>query len=450
MSLLMEALKKAEEAKRQLAASGSPERSSESSPSGQSPLELSPLDPAPVLPAQNERPQQLPDLTSRLELLDEQFMATAADLGAGVRKEPKAEVPAPSVPPPAPSAGEPRSRTVPSPLELTPAATSPQPPSGSPTPRAQEAAQNLFAAKQPAATSSRKTTNIAIGLATLIALAGIGIYFWLQLHPGPSLLAGRKPTPVAPIATASPTPPAPPPALAAVPPTQETPPPPQEEEKPETSTQPPPTPTMAARTADSAVPIRISHSRPQIDPALEQGFNALEKGDLTRARSAYEQALRSDPLNADALHGMAAILLRQGQTGMAESYLQRALDADPKDSIAQAGLINLHSGTDSSQSESRLRSLLADQPDSAALNTSLGNLLSRQSRWGEAQQAYFKALTLDGGNPDLLFNLAISLDRLHQTRLAAQYYSQALAAADRRPAGFDKIQAAERLKKLQP
>jgi hypothetical protein len=38
---------------------------------------------------------------------------------------------------------------------------------------------------------------------------------------------------------------------------------------------------------------------------------------------------------------------------------------------------------------------------------------------------------------------------LRQNKLAAQYYSQALAAAQNKPAGFDKAQAAARLATLQ-
>ena len=44
----------------------------------------------------------------------------------------------------------------------------------------------------------------------------------------------------------------------------------------------------------------------------------------------------------------------------------------------------------------------------------------------------------------------VSLDQLHQAKLAGQYYRQALAAAEGRPAAFDREQAASRLRELQP
>jgi tetratricopeptide (TPR) repeat protein len=94
------------------------------------------------------------------------------------------------------------------------------------------------------------------------------------------------------------------------------------------------------------------------------------------------------------------------------------LESDPGDVTAQAALINLRGGGDAGQSESRLKTLLAGQPDSPALHFALGNLYARQGRWSEAQQAYFQAYALEPDNADYLFNVAVSLDHLRQNKLA--------------------------------
>ena len=173
-------------------------------------------------------------------------------------------------------------------------------------------------------------------------------------------------------------------------------------------------------------------------------------GNLSAARSDYEQVLRNDPRNTDALDGMAAISLSQGQTEAAESYYRRALEVDPKDATAQAGLINLLGSADPLQAESRLKILAASQPEAHAALFALGNLYASQDRWRDAQQAYFRAYTADADNPDYQFNLAVSLDHLRQSRLALQYYQSALTAvAAGRPASFDRNQAAARVRELQ-
>lgn len=177
-------------------------------------------------------------------------------------------------------------------------------------------------------------------------------------------------------------------------------------------------------------------------------YEALQSGNLAGARAAYERSLRTDPRNVDALHGRAAVALREGRIEDAEADFLRILENDPRNAEANAALVGLRGSGDPVATESRIKSLLAQQPNASALHFALGNLYARQHRWNEAQQAYFGALTTDGDNPDYLFNLAVSLDQLHQPRLAADYYGRALKAADGRLAAFDRSLAARRLSEL--
>lgn len=141
----------------------------------------------------------------------------------------------------------------------------------------------------------------------------------------------------------------------------------------------------------------------------------------------------------------------KGRSADAEALRQRALVANPSDPATQAAALSGSAAeADPQTAESRLKSLLSAQPESAALNFALGNLYARQNRWPEAQQVYFNAVAADGDNPDYLFNLAVSLDHLRQPRLAGQHYRMALEAAARRPAAFDPAGAEKRLGELSP
>lgn len=186
-----------------------------------------------------------------------------------------------------------------------------------------------------------------------------------------------------------------------------------------------------------------------MNPQIASAYQAFQAGDLASAERDYRQVLKNEPKNTDALHGLAAISLHKGQPEATEDLYLRILEADPKDNAAQAGLIGLRGQVDPTQSESRLKNLLASQPDSPTLHFALGNLYARQGRWNEAQQAYFRAYTIDGENPDYQFNLAVSLEQLRQPKLALQYYQGALAAATQRPAAFDRNQVAGRVSELQ-
>jgi tetratricopeptide (TPR) repeat protein len=113
-----------------------------------------------------------------------------------------------------------------------------------------------------------------------------------------------------------------------------------------------------------------------------------------------------------------------------------------------AALVSLRGRLDPVASESRLKTLIANQPDVSQLHFSLGNQYAQQSRWSEAQSAYFKAYSLDPENADFAFNLAVSLDQLRQKKPALEYYQRALSLTAKRPASFDSAQARTRVQEL--
>lgn len=190
------------------------------------------------------------------------------------------------------------------------------------------------------------------------------------------------------------------------------------------------------------------------------GYQAMQAGRFAEAKNAYNQALRADPRDTDALLGLASLAHRNGEREQAADYYERVLRTDPRNAAAHAGMISLQGGGDPNQAESRLKSLISSaQGDSSrlqnsdanatsALNFALGNLYAGQRRWSEAQQAYFKAYTADAGNPDTLYNLAISLEHLNQAPLARKFYEQAISASQQRAAAFDRAQAEQRVATL--
>lgn len=197
-------------------------------------------------------------------------------------------------------------------------------------------------------------------------------------------------------------------------------------------------------------PLRITLTEARINPLLTHAFDALAAGNLADARTGYSEVLGSEPRNIDALLGMAAIAIRQQQHESAMEFYRQALESDPGNALALAGLVGLRSPGNVTNLESRLKSQIAAQPEQHMLHFALGNLYVVNGRWHEAQLSFFKAHSGDPQHPDYLFNLAVSLDHLHQPSLAAKFYAYALTAAADRVAGFDPTQAAARLLELQP
>jgi Flp pilus assembly protein TadD len=198
----------------------------------------------------------------------------------------------------------------------------------------------------------------------------------------------------------------------------------------------------------SPTPIAINAPVLSIDPAVEQGYQAFQRNDLAAARESYQRALAREPNNRDALLGLAAIDVRSGQLESAEARYLKLLELNPRDSQSVAGLVALRGRLDPVASESRLKTLIASQPDVAQLHFALGNQYAHQSRWSEAQAAYFKAYSMDSDNADFAFNLAVSLDQLRQKKPALDYYRRALALASKRAGSFDSTQVRQRVEEL--
>ena len=185
-----------------------------------------------------------------------------------------------------------------------------------------------------------------------------------------------------------------------------------------------------------------------ISPTLMQAYETLQSGDHARAKGLYEQVLQAEPRNIDALLGLGAIALTEGQIDDASRYYLRVLELDPRNSYAQAGLISIVGGADLQASESRLKQLIARDP-SAFLYFSLGNLYAEQGQWPSAQQAYFQAYQMQKDNPDYAFNLAIGLEHLGQNRLALDYYRKALDLSFKKGhANFDQSLVIQRVGQL--
>ncbi|MEY4641601.1 MAG: hypothetical protein RLZZ227_1595 [Pseudomonadota bacterium] len=208
-------------------------------------------------------------------------------------------------------------------------------------------------------------------------------------------------------------------------------------------------------TSPSVLQISRSGGARQINPGLSSAYASLQAGELEAAGLQYQQVLDTMPNSRDALLGLGLVRLRAGELAAARELYVRALQLNPRDPLAQTGLLQTMPVVNPSEHESTLLTLIDQYPDVAPLPLALGNLYAEQQRWSEAQGAYYNALLLANRNssgpvhPDYAFNLAVSLEQLNQGKAALGYYRQAQTLAREVTPGFDPQLLTSRLDFLQ-
>ena len=100
------------------------------------------------------------------------------------------------------------------------------------------------------------------------------------------------------------------------------------------------------------------------------------------------------------------------------------------------------------QTESQLKLMLRDEPDSPYLNFALANAYGAQQRWQEAQRHYFTALQNNPDDPNYAYNLAVSLEHISQPSSAITYYQRALENFTHGLATFNRDVVNQRLELL--
>jgi len=472
MSLLLDALKKAEKAKEAAQRGDKPKTPGEAALS---------LEPTPEEAKRVMTRDKLPDISTPLEIGSDDISPRRATASSSEQ----------AAPPPRPAA--PASGAAPSRSARAGGAI------GDPAAAQRTAAQSVLQTKfkEP---NPRLPFYISVGVLGVFAI-GTAVYFYLQLRPRPPLVnleakppAGEQavnvarapaakpraastpsatgqaipglpaaPTMQPPAAsgpTAAPAPAASSATPASKPPAATTKPAARAESaaaQPSATVQPSEARGEAPRAARNAQP--EARTRPprqfgrrsiaRVNPGVAAGYAAYQTGDLEAARRNYRQALRAEPRNIDALLGLAAVELRAGQYAAADRYYQQVLRLDPRNPHANAGMLALRSQQfNPVAAESRVKSLLAREPGAEGLQFTLGNQYAQQSRWNEAQQAYFKALASEPSNPDFAYNLAVSLDHLRQIKPALQHYQLALKLAETRSAAFDADAVRARIAQL--
>lgn len=166
----------------------------------------------------------------------------------------------------------------------------------------------------------------------------------------------------------------------------------------------------------------------RIQALLQQAVALHQRGQLTQAQAVYQEVLRLQPANFDALHLLGVIALQTKDLPRAIELIGQAIAIQPNAPVAHSNLGNAWGA--SGQPERALAcydravALKSDYTD-AHYNRSVSLLALK--RWDEAAQACSRVLALQPRHPQALYNQGNAYLGLRRWEDALSSYDQAIA-----------------------
>ena len=184
-------------------------------------------------------------------------------------------------------------------------------------------------------------------------------------------------------------------------------------------------------------------------------------GDLSKAKTIYEQILQTNPKHSDALHLLGVIAHQLGDNERAVDLIKKAIDLKPNFAEAHSNLGNtlkalgkldeavtsyhkaLSIKPDYAEAHNNLGATLKDlgqldksiecyqkamtiEPDYAGAHNNLGNALQEQGRLDEAVAHCQKAIAIEPNFAEAHNNLGVALQELGRIEEAERSYKRAL------------------------
>ncbi|RQR69856.1 MULTISPECIES: cellulose synthase subunit BcsC-related outer membrane protein [unclassified Burkholderia] len=184
--------------------------------------------------------------------------------------------------------------------------------------------------------------------------------------------------------------------------------------------------------------------------AIEDGFAALERGDLDTARARFNAVLATSPNDSDALGGRGIVELKQEHFAQARSDLERASRggnaARWRSALGSATYWSYTSEALGAQSNGDFarakalfeRAILAD-PSNVTAQVMLGDALLENRDARGAEQAYQMALRRQSDNPDAIRGLVGALAAQGRGDEALEFATQLSAEQQSKAGGLDRL-----------
>ena len=197
--------------------------------------------------------------------------------------------------------------------------------------------------------------------------------------------------------------------------------------------------------------LRLGMPFPSTTYSLEFGRNYLsmgalyfQRGYLEQAEASFQQALRDDPANAEALYGIGSVYLNQNRNSAAREAFERAvkLPANYPGTLPDAwnnlGVIATRDGRVDDSVQYFQQALQLDSHHLLALDN-LGNAYRVQKRWKDARKILERALEVAPQDPEANYSLGMVFAQTDDSAKAYEYLQRALRARPAYPEALNNL-----------
>jgi len=132
-----------------------------------------------------------------------------------------------------------------------------------------------------------------------------------------------------------------------------------------------------------------------VHEALQVALKYHQANNLTQAEQVYQQILKEQPNNAEALYGLGILAQKMEQFQVAENLLSNAVSVEPKSLKAWFSLGNVRQASRKlPEAQLAYEKALELQPETASIYNNLGYTLQEQGKLAKAINCYQKALEI--------------------------------------------------------
>jgi type IV pilus biogenesis/stability protein PilW len=177
-------------------------------------------------------------------------------------------------------------------------------------------------------------------------------------------------------------------------------------------------------TAENATPT-IKETSNQSSYHFKLGLYYQKQKKLAEAVEEYLKAIEIDPLNAEAHNNLGLAYKDMGELNKAAEEYQKVLAIEPKYEKAYNNLgVLFHLKGDLETAIQQFQKALSINPKNLAAYTNIGIIYKKQKRFEESINVFQKALAIDAHSPETHYNLALVYEESGRKEEAILHYQK--------------------------